>query len=213
MNAFLVKSRKELVRKSQFHQTFIRHQYFEGKIDYMKRLPYRYIGEFAEKLKSSEEESLRKTMSGLSRAISISEGCDAPSLTDGYLLLSNSQVGDPLSKSYRSFSIDEFELFVNKTDHLTEYIEYESDSFTFRHKTDKFIQLTVSLDLYEMLQYISSGFNPSVNDLQGKFIELQIFKNLLQSKTYKEILVTKNNRKFTVVRLEGNKHITIEPLK
>ena len=195
------------------HQTFIRHQYFEGKIDYMKRLPYRYIGEFAQKLKSSEEESLRKTMSGLSRAISISEGCDAPSLTDGYLLLSNSQVGDPLSKSYRRFSIDEFELFVNKTDHLTEYIEYESDSFTFRHKTDKFIQLTVSLDLYEMLQYISSGFNPSVNDLQGKFIELQIFKNLLQSKTYKEILVTKNNRKFTVVRLEGNKHITIEPLK
>lgn len=195
------------------HQTFIRHQYFEGKIDYMKRLPYRYIEDFAKKLKSFGEESLKETMSGLSRAISISEGCDAPALTEGYLLLSNSQVGDPLSKSYRRFSIDEFELFVNKTDHLTEYIEYESDSFTFRHKTDKFIQLTVSLDLYEMLQYISSGFNPSVNDLQGKFIELQIFKNLLQSKTYKEILVTKNNRKFTVVRLEGNKHITVEPLK
>ena len=195
------------------HQTFIRHQYFEGKIDYMKRLPYRYIGEFADKLKTSDEESLKKTMIDLSRAISISEGCDATALTDGYLLLSNSQVGDPLSKSYRRFSINEFELFVNKTDHLTEYIEYESDSLTFRHKTDKFIQLTVSLDLYEMLQYISAGFNPSVNDLQGKFIELQIFKNLLQSKTYKEILVTKNNRKFTVVRLEGNKHITIEPLK
>ena len=59
----------------------------------------------------------------------------------------------------------------------------------------------------------TSVLNPSVNDLQGKFIELQIFKNLLQSKTYKEILVTKNNRKFTVVRLEGNKHITVEPLK
>ena len=145
------------------HQTFIRHQFFEGKIDYMKRLPYRYIGEFADKLKTSDEESLKKTMIDLSRAISISEGCDATALTDGYLLLSNSQVGDPLSKSYRRFSIDEFELFVNKTDHLTEYIEYESDSFTFRHKTDKFIQLTVSLDLYEMLQYISSGFNPSVS--------------------------------------------------
>ena len=30
------------------HQTFIRHQYFEGKIDFMKRLPYRYIGDFAD---------------------------------------------------------------------------------------------------------------------------------------------------------------------
>ena len=133
-------------------------------------------------------------------------------MTNGYLLLSNSQVGDPISKSYRRFSIDEFELFVNKTDHLTEYIEYESDSFTFRHKTDKFIQLTVSLDLYEMLQYISAGFSPSVNDLQGKFIELQIFKNLLQSKTYKEILVTKNNRKFTAIKLDEKNHITIESI-
>lgn len=194
------------------HQTFIRHQYFEGKIDYMKRLPYRYIGDFAQKLKSAEDESLKETMAGLSHAISISEGCDAPAMTNGYLLLSNSQVGDPISKSYRRFSIDEFELFVNKTDHLTEYIEYESDSFTFRHKTDKFIQLTVSLDLYEMLQYISAGFSPSVNDLQGKFIELQIFKNLLQSKTYKEILVTKNNRKFTAIKLDEKNHIYIESI-
>ena len=51
-----------------------------------------------------------------------------------------------------------------------------------------------------------------MNDLRGRFIELQIFKNLLEAKTYKEILVTKNNRKFTVVRLDENKHIVIEPL-
>ena len=82
----------------------------------------------------------------------------------------------------------------------------------FRHKKDKFIQLTVSLDLYEMLEYIHAGFSPSVNDLRGRFIELQIFKNLLEAKTYSEILVTKNNRKFTAIRLDGQKHIVIEPL-
>ena len=142
-----------------------------------------------------------------------SEGCDNVLLTEGYLLLASSNVADPISKSYRRFPLDEFELFVNKTDHLTKYIEYESDSLTFRHKMDKFIQLTVSLDLYEMLQYIRAGFSPSVNDLRGRFIELQIFKNLLEAKTYSEILVTKNNRKFTIVRLDNNKHIVIEPLK
>ena len=72
--------------------------------------------------------------------------------------------------------------------------------------------MTVSLDLYEMLQYIKDGFTPSVNDLKGKFIELQIFKNLLESKTYNEILVTKNNKKFSIIRLDENKHIIIEPL-
>lgn len=194
------------------HKTYVRHQFFEGMFDFRRRLPYRFASKFEEQLCSENQSALRDTMQDLARAISASEGCDNPGLTEGYLLLASSNTGDPISKSYRRFPLDEFELFVNKTDHLTKYIEYESDSLTFRHKTDKFIQLTVSLDLYEMLQYIRAGFSPSVNDLKGKFIELQIFKNLLEAKTYTEILVTKNNRKFTVVRMDDQKHIIIEPL-
>jgi hypothetical protein len=194
------------------HKSFIRHQYFEGKFDFRRRLPYRFASKFEEQLRLENQEALNETMQDLARAISASEGCDNVELTQGYLLLASTNVADPISKSYRRFPLDEFELFVNKTDHLTKYIEYESDSLTFRHKEDKFIQLTVSLDLYEMLQYIRAGFPPSVNDLRGRFIELQIFKNLLEAKTYSEILVTKNNRKFTVIRLDANKHIIVEPL-
>ncbi len=194
------------------HKSFIRHQYFEGKFDFRRRLPYRFASKFEEQLRLENQEALNETMQDLARAISASEGCDNVELTQGYLLLASTNVADPISKSYRRFPLDEFELFVNKTDHLTKYIEYESDSLTFRHKEDKFIQLTVSLDLYEMLQYIRAGFSPSVNDLRGRFIELQIFKNLLEAKTYSEILVTKNNRKFTVIRLDANKHIIVEPL-
>lgn len=197
---------------SDRHQSFIRHQYFEGKFDYKRRLPYRFIDKFCELMKANDQESLAETKHSIAMAISASEGCDNAALTNGYLLLASNHVGDKISKSYRRFSLDEFELFVNKTDHLTKYIEYESDSFIFRHKKDTFIQLTVSLDLYEMLQYIKDGFTPSVNDLKGKFIELQIFKNLLESKTYNEILVTKNNKKFSIIRLDENKHIIIEPL-
>lgn len=193
-------------------KSFVRHQYFEGIIDFRRRLPYRYASRFEAQLRMEDTESLKLTMQDLAGAISASEGCSNPQLTQGYLLLANSSVADPISKSYRRFPLEEFELFVNKTTHLTKYIEHESDSLTFRHKEDKFIQLIVSLDLYEMLQYIRAGFSPSVNDLRGRFIELQIFKNLLETKTYSEILVTKNNRKFTVIRLDKEKHITIEPL-
>lgn len=195
------------------HQTFIRHQYFEGKFDYKRRLPYRFIDRFCGLMKETGSENLAETKYSIAVAISASEGCDNAALTKGYLLLSSNHVGDKISKSYRRFNLDDFELYVNRTDHLTNYIEYESDSFIFRHKTDTFIQLTVSLDLYEMLQYIKDGFTPSVNDLKGKFIELQIFKNLLESKTYDEILVTKNNKKFSVIRLDDKKHIVIEPLR
>lgn len=210
--AYEVKSDFIRMEATGRHKSYIRHQYFEGTFDFRRRLPYRFASKFEEQLRVENEESLRETMQDLARAISASEGCDNEQLTEGYLLLASSNVGDPISRSYRRFPLEEFELFVNKTDHLTKYIEYESDSLTFRHKTDKFIQLTVSLDLYEMLQYIRAGFSPSVNDLRGRFIELQIFKNLLESKTYNEILVTKNNRKFTTIRLDENKHIVIEPL-
>lgn len=210
--AYEVKSDIIRMQVTGRHKSFVRHQYFEGKLEFKRRLPYRYASKFEEQLRCENESALVETMQDLARAISASEGCDNVSLTGGYLLLASSNAGDPISKSYRRFPLSEFELFVNKTDHLTKYIEYESDSLTFRHKTDKFIQLTVSLDLYEMLQYIRAGFSPSVNDLKGKFIELQIFKNLLEAKTYTEILVSKNNRKFTVVRLDAQKHIIIEPL-
>lgn len=211
--AYEIKSDLIRMQATGRHKTFVRHQYFEGTIDYRRRLPYRYASKFEEQLRLENADALNETKQDLARAISASEGCDNAQLTEGYLLLASSNVADPISKSYRRFPLEEFELFVNKTDHLTKYIEYESDSLTFRHKTDKFIQLTVSLDLYEMLQYIRAGFSPSVNDLRGRFIELQIFKNLLEAKTYSEILVTKNNRKFTVIRMDNNKHIVIEPLK
>jgi serine/threonine protein kinase len=213
--AYEVKDERIRMQITGRHKSFIRHQYFEGQkpgFDFRRRLPYRYISKFEKELRLEEEDALKKTMQNLAKAISASEGCKYEELTNGYMLLASTNIADPISKSYRRFPLDEFELFVNKTDHLTKYIEYESDSLTFRHKTDKFIQLTVSLDLYEMLQYIHEGFTPSVNDLQGRFIELQIFKNLLEAKTYTEILVTKNNRKFTVIRLDGEKHIIIEPL-
>lgn len=210
--SYEVKSSDIRMQMTGRHKSFIRHQYFEGAFDFKRRLPYRYANKFEKELVKEDTTALNKTKQSLAYAISASEGCNNDMLTKGYLLLASSNAGDPISKSYRRFPLEEFELYVNKTDHLTKYIEYESDSLTFRHKADTFIQLTVSLDLYEMLQYIRAGFSPSVNDLRGRFIELQIFKNLLEAKTYSEILVTKNNRKFTIVRLDEFKHIIIEPL-
>ena len=143
------------------HKTFVRHQYFEGTFDFKRRLPYRFAGKFEEQLRKQDSEAISETMHILAQAISKSEGYDNTELSDGYLMLASSNINDPISKSYRRFPLDEFELFVNSTGHLTKYIEYESDSLTFRHKTDKFIMLTISLDLYEMLQYIREGFSPS----------------------------------------------------
>ncbi|MBP1615434.1 MAG: serine/threonine protein kinase [Bacteroidetes bacterium] len=197
------------------HRSFVRHQYFEGIFDFKKRLPYQSLEDFYKLLTDSgnNEDAMLSAKQSLAQAISISEGCTETRLAKDYLLLRSSRVSDPISQSFRRFSIDDFDLFVNKSEHLVQYIEYESDSIIFRNKEEEFISLTVSLDLYEMLFFIKQGFSPSINDMRGRFIELQVFKNLLENKSYNEVLVTKNNKSFSVISLDQKTNkLAISPL-
>lgn len=213
-------------------KVFIRHQYFEGKSEllsvdndkmpvspatqearfpsYLLRLPYHSIFKFVKVLKNGDESP--NTKISISRAISLNEGCDNPGIDRHHLILASTDIRDPYSKSFRLFELDDFELFVNRTDHLVKYIEYEPDSLVFRHKIEKHIKLTISLDLYEMLYFIQQGFSPSLNDLRGKFIELIIFKNLLENLIYKEVVVTSDNLEFYKISKDEQRRLYIEPM-
>jgi hypothetical protein len=110
--------------------------------------------------------------------------------------------------------LEDFDLIVDDNEHLTEYLEHEHENFVFAYKKNHSVQLTVSLDLYEMLYYIKNVFSPSVSDLRGRFIELQVFKNLLASETYTEIIVTNNEKSFYKISLEKKSmQLIVEPLK
>lgn len=197
------------------HKIFIRHQYFEGKVEYKTRLAYRSASTFIDILKSSgseKEKTFQDTILSISKAISLNEGCNKPEVFRKYLVLSSSHVEDPIGKTYRLFPLTDFELIVSKVDHLVKYLEYEPDSLVFRNKSERSINLTVSLDLFEMLDFISKGYSPSLNDLKGRFIELHIFKNLLENKEYKEVVVTtRDNQDFYVVRMNNRSKIEVAP--
>ena len=195
------------------HQTFIRHQYFEGKIDFMERMPYRSIGAFYKILNDSDTD-WSKEKNQLAFAISCSEGCWNPDISAKHLLLSSTRIMDPSGKSYRRFPLEDFDVTVDTNDKLTEYLEHEHEFFVFRKKKNHSVQLTVSLDLYEMLYYIKSGFSPSISDLRGRFIELQVFKNLLASETYSEVIVTNNEKNYYRISLDRQSmDLFVEPLK
>jgi serine/threonine protein kinase len=215
-------------RIKEIQKVFIRHQYFEGKSELIKlqnggssnndevpsfllRLPYHSVFKFVNVLNQGDiGDSIKLS---ISRAISLNEGLDTPSIYNWHLALSSTEIKDPFSKSFRLFELDDFELFVNKTDHLTGYLEYEPDSLLFRHKTEKHIKLTISLDLYEMLYFIQQGFSPSLNDLRGKYVELIIFKNLLENLNYEEVVVTKDNIEFFKISKESNSNLHIQPME
>ncbi|HZH88543.1 MAG TPA: serine/threonine-protein kinase, partial [Chitinophagaceae bacterium] len=223
----------ELIRIKNIHKNFVRHQYFEGKAElfniqnsntnkdgkqealsfpsYLLRLPYHSVFKFVNVL--SEGDADNDTKASVSRAISLNEGCDNPDIDQDYLVLSSTEIKDPISKSFRLFNLDDFELFVNRTDHLVKYLEYEPDSLTFRHKKEKHIKLTISLDLYEMLYFIQQGFSPSLNDLKGRFVELVIFKNLLENLNYEEVIVTKDNIEFFKISKDDQSRLVIQPME
>ncbi len=207
-------SAEEIELLKMRHRSLIRFQYFEGKEPYMDRMPYHSIKKFHDDLLSNED-GRESVMKELAYAISCSEGCWNKDLSKNHLLLSSSRINDPSGKSYRRFPLKDFELTVDNAanEKLTEYLEHENDSFVFRSKTKKYIQLNVSLDLFEMLFYIKNGFSPSVSDLQGRFIELQVFKNLLESETYTEVIVTNNEKNYYRISLDKQTmHLVVEPL-
>lgn len=215
------------------HKSFIRHQYFEAKFfnlvtevveienedgnvaklnkpAYLLRIPYKSVFEFVNILRADKlNESI---MQSISRAISLNEGCNNKTLDMKNLVISSTEVRDHKGKSFKLFPLSEFELMINKTDHLTKYLEYESDSLTFRNRDHKHIALTISLDLYEMLYFIHKGFSPSLNDMKGKFIELLVFKNLLENLNYNEIVVTPDNKEFFSVKKDNSNKIAIKKL-
>jgi serine/threonine protein kinase len=199
------------------HKTFIRHQYFEGKTDFKKRIPYKSVSKFYNILilKNDLEISdyLNNAKLNISKAISLNEGCDNEFIYEKSLVLSSNQVSDPIAKSYRLFPLSDFALTINQTEHLIKYLEYEPDSLVFKHNTEKHIKLIVSLDLYEMLSFISKGYNPSLNDLKGRYIELQIFKNLLENLSYNEVILTKDNIDFYKISKGSNNKLVLETLE
>jgi serine/threonine protein kinase len=202
----------------ELHKIFRRHQFFEGKINFHQRLPYRSVSTFHSKLisdpaKASDQSAiLNETLVNISKAISLNEGCDKSEIYTKYLVLSSSHIKDPFGSSFRLFPLSDFELVVNKATHLVDYIEYEPDSLTFRSKSDSKVNLSISLDLYEMLDFIGKGYSPSLNDLKGRFVELQIFKNLLENKPYKEVVVTRDNREFYMIQYNSQKKLQLTAL-
>ena len=63
-----------------------------------------------------------------------------------------------------------------------------------------------------MLYFIHKGFSPSLNDMKGKFIELLVFKNLLENLNYNEIVVTPDNKEFFSVKKDNSNKIAIKKL-
>ena len=199
---------RQFIRR--LHRALARRLYFEGQsVRTSSRLPHSSIKTFQKVLKNDSEEK-QKVKKTLVQAISMSEGCRDIKLGIENICIAASEERDPRWSSFRLFPASDFEITVPELKHLDTYLEHTPDRFLFQHKRDKKIALEVNLDLFELLIYVSRGFKPSLNDVYGRFIELVIFRNMLQHLPYRSVMLTQDHHRFYQIRANKKNKLLFE---
>ena len=57
-------------------------------------------------------------------------------------------------------------------------------------------ELFINLDMFEMLERLNEGYRPSVEEMQGYYLSLAVFKNALNAAPYREIMLTTSGHDF-----------------
>ncbi len=203
----------ETVRSIQArHDAVRRTAYFERRDGAWKTmLPYQNYSYFTE-LTQNAVPDLNSLKAELVEAISLAEGARNTDLAQRFICLRAGQAGSVKIKSFRLFPAEDFTLRI-PVDRSGPYIEYTPDQIVFSyaasddevHRAD----LVISLDLLELLAQVREGFTPSLDDLQGFFINLVVFKNALAHLPYRHAVLTRNDRQFYDVRLTDRSEVSL----
>jgi serine/threonine protein kinase len=186
-------------KESKFRYTgshmALRRKYFFERTDgdWGRMLPYRDYEDFYRLVNDGETERVL-ARDELVRAITRSEGFQDPRIAAGDLVLRTSYEKLATIKSFRRFRKDDFTCEVVGIGKMQDLIEFLPSDLLIRYKEG--ITLVIDIDLYEMLERILEGFRPSINELNGAFIDLLIFKRQLSSERFEEVLLTQDEKVF-----------------
>ena len=124
-------------------------------------------------------------------AINRGEGLNSSDIARGGLAIAIRDVPGGTIREYRIFPRDSLELSVAKVQE-SRYLECEPDSLELAAKAagGYAARLRIRLDLFELLQRQRDGYLPSVAELQGRYVDLVIFKNQLSATPYQEVILT-----------------------
>jgi hypothetical protein len=159
-------------------------------------LPYQ-SGEKMLKLVRGDED-LTAAGARLIRAISRGEGLFDPNRLKGKLALQVRQVEGGTIRSYRVFDGNRFTLLVDAEGANSPYLEHFPVGLVLRYEDRSEIQaeLPIGLDVFEMLERLNEGYRPTIEEVQGYYLSLTVFKNILGSAPYQEVLLTTSGHEF-----------------
>lgn len=163
-----------------------------------KMLPYRSAKRMVEIVRGEHLPS--ELVPELLRAINRGEGLQRPERLGNSLALQLRQVEHGTVRSYRLFPEEKFSLQIQDFAAKARFIEHLPTGLllTFSGAGVGAVtsELVINLDVFEMLQRLNEGYRPSVEEMQGFYLCLGVFKNSLNAQPYREILLTTTGHDF-----------------
>jgi serine/threonine protein kinase len=171
----------------------------DEQVDDLRRggmLPYRSVDRFLELVKGNADLQLEVT--NLLHAINRGEGLSDPERLGPRLALRVRQVERATMRSYRLFDKKAFELSRRTIGAAARFIEYQPQGLIFAYQVPRGrrAELLLNLDVYDMLMRLNDGYRPSVEEIEGFYRTLAVFKNVLASAPYQDVMLTENGYDF-----------------
>ena len=188
-----------------------RRQFFERRDERWKEmLPYRSYDEFWRLVTGRTNPGLYrdKLIMGINRG----EGLRDPRRLGDALALRVRVVDRGTIQSYRLFSGAHFRLVLPAgSEHFVEHLP-QALRLVHEPQGGQPAELIVDLDTYEMLTRLWEGYRPSLEEQQGHYLSLAVFKNVLSSAPYQEVLLTRTGHDYFRIERGEEGVLSIEAL-
>ena len=144
------------------------------------------------------------------RAINRGEGLVDPERLSNSLALQVRQVEHGTIRSYRLFDAARFRLIVRDAASRARFVEHMPDALVLKFEGELSADLVVNLDIFEMLDRLNQGYRPSLEEEQGYYLSLGVFKNVLGSAPYQEVLLTTTGHDFYRVQRHPDGRLSMD---
>ncbi len=197
------KNRTRLIAKHRNYLSHMRRRHFFERRDigWKEMLPYGSIDPFLDAIEQSGAKSADE-VTAILRAINRGEGLSDPGRLGNQLALRVRQVDKGTIRSYRLFDGDHFTLRTEQETAVHPFLECLSQVLVlfFDSGDGHKASLRINLDIYEMLTRLNNGYRPSIEEQEGFYLSLAVFKNVLSAAPYQEVLLTESGFEFFQIR-------------
>ncbi|GAA4812809.1 protein kinase [Marinicella pacifica] len=196
---FSIKRRNHHISKHQNYLSHMRRKHFfecRDEEQWKAMLPYKTLDQFIDTIHSddSSDESIKRILMAINRG----EGLSNPDRLGLQLALRVRKVEKGTIRSYRLFDGSRFSFQSQAGVIAHPFLETFPQNITLHYDSGDghTANLTIHLDVYEMLMRLNDGYRPRVEEEEGFYMSLSVFKNVLSSAPYQEVLLTETGHRF-----------------